>query len=103
MNIELIDTRKIKPAIYNPRKDLQPGDPEYAKLQRSLEEFDCVEPLVWNKRTGNLVGGHQRLKILLARGDKQVQCSVVDLPLEKEKALNLALNKMFVTTCRILI
>ncbi|MCK4849710.1 MAG: DNA modification methylase [Phycisphaerae bacterium] len=94
MNIELIDTKKIKPAAYNPRKDLKPGDPEYAKLQRSIKEFDCVEPLVWNKRTGNLVGGHQRLKILLARGDKQVQCSVVDLPLEKEKALNLALNKI---------
>ena len=53
-----------------------------------------MEPLVWNKRTGNLVGGHQRFKILLARGDKQIQCSVVDLPLAQEKPLNLALNKI---------
>jgi hypothetical protein len=53
-----------------------------------------VEPLVWNKRTGNLVGGHQHFKILLARGDTSVEVSVVDLALVKEKALNIALNKI---------
>lgn len=93
MVIEMVDVSKISPARYNPRKDLQPGDVEYEKLKRSLAEFDCVEPLVWNRRSGNLVGGHQRLKILLARGDREVQCSVVDLPPEKERALNLVLNK----------
>ena len=92
--IEKIPIKKINPAVYNPRKDLQPGDVEYDKLCKSIDKFDCVEPLVWNRRTGNLVGGHQRLKVLLARGDTEVICSVVDLPLEKEKALNLALNKI---------
>lgn len=53
-----------------------------------------VEPLIWNERTGNLVGGHQRFKVLLDRGDKEVDVSVVNLSLEKEKALNLALNKI---------
>lgn len=94
MKIEAIPVTKINPAPYNPRKDLQPGDVEYQKLARSLNEFGCVEPLVWNRRTGHLVGGHQRLKILLARGDREVLVSVVDLPPEKEKALNLALNKI---------
>ena len=94
MQLEMIAVERINPAPYNPRKDLQPGDSEYEKLKRSMEEFDCVEPLVWNRRTGNLVGGHQRLKILLARGDREVACSVVDLPSEREKALNLALNKI---------
>ena len=94
VEVRNVDVKKINPAPYNPRKNLQPGDEEYEKLKRSIETFDCVEPLVWNKRTGNLVGGHQRLKILLARGDKQVQCSVVDLSLEQEKALNVALNKI---------
>jgi DNA modification methylase len=59
-----------------------------------VHEFGLVEPLVWNVRTGNLVGGHQRLKVLVARGDTAAQVSVVDLPLEREKALNLALNKI---------
>jgi DNA modification methylase len=94
MQIRKILIQKINPAPYNPRKDLKPGDLEYQKLLKSLDEFDCVEPLVWNKRTGNLVGGHQRFKILQARGDREVLCSVVDLPFEKEKALNIALNKI---------
>ena len=94
MKIQRVKVSKINPAPYNPRVDLQPGDADYEKLRRSIDEFDCVEPLVWNKRTGNLVGGHQRLKILVARGETEVDCSVVDLALEKEKVLNVALNKI---------
>jgi len=94
MIIQTVPIKKINPAVYNPRKDLKPGDPEYEKLKKSLAEFDLVEPLIWNKRTGNLVGGHQRLKILEERGDTEVEVSVVDLPDKKEKALNLALNKI---------
>ena len=94
MIIETIPINKINPAKYNPRKDLKSGDSEYEKLRKSLTEFDLVEPLIWNKRTGNLVGGHQRLKILQERGDTEVEVSVVDLPDNKEKALNLALNKI---------
>ena len=82
------------PATYNPRKDLKPGDPEYEKLKRSLDEFGYVEPIIWNKRTGNVVGGHQRLKVLKADGIKEVDCVVIDFDEEKEKALNVALNKI---------
>ncbi len=94
MKIESLAVDKINPAIYNPRKDLKPGDPEYDKLKKSILEFDMVEPLVWNKKTGNLVGGHQRLKILKELGIKNVEVSVVNLSEVKEKALNLALNKI---------
>nr|WP_281242048.1 ParB N-terminal domain-containing protein [Marininema mesophilum] len=59
---------KINPASYNPRKNLKPGDDEYEKLKRSINHFGYIEPLVWNSRTGNLVGGHQRLKIFLEQG-----------------------------------
>ena len=62
MIIKKIPISRIKEAAYNPRLDLKPGDPEYEKIKRSIEEFDLVEPLVWNETTGNLVGGHQRLK-----------------------------------------
>ena len=92
--IEPVPIIKINPAPYNPRKDLQPGEPEYEQIKNSINQFGCVAPLVWNRRTGNLVGGHQRFKVLVARGDKEVQCSVVDLSPEQEKALNLALNKI---------
>ena len=94
MLIKTIKIADINPAHYNPRKDLKPEDKEYLKLAKSMKEFDLVEPLVWNKRTGNLVGGHQRLKILKDIGQTEVEVSVVDLTDAKEKALNLALNKI---------
>ena len=94
MQVTKIPIAQLKPAAYNPRKDLQPGDPEYEKLKRSMQEFGYVEPIVWNKRTGNIVGGHQRYKVLLDMGMQEVDCVVVDLDERKEKALNLALNKI---------
>jgi ParB-like chromosome segregation protein Spo0J len=94
MEIKKIPVSQINPALYNPRLDLQPEDPEYQKLKKSIEEFDMVAPLIWNKQTGNLVGGHQRLKILIGQGIKEIEVSVVDLPEAKEKALNIALNKI---------
>lgn len=94
MKIQTISITKLTPADYNPRKDLQPGDPEYEKLKRSLDEFGYLEPIIWNKQTGHVVGGHQRLKVLKAEGRKTADCVVVDFNEEKEKALNIALNKI---------
>ncbi len=94
MNIQTVSIERINAAAYNPREDLQPGDPEYEKLRRSIETFGYVEPIVWNERTGNMVGGHQRYKILQARGDTEAVVSVVDLDEQQERLLNLALNKV---------
>lgn len=94
MRIQNIQVDKINPAEYNPRIDLQPGDAEYEKLKRSINEFGYVEPLVWNERTGNLVGGHQRFKILMESNPTEIQVSVVNLDEAREKALNIALNKI---------
>jgi len=94
VQVSKIPIGQLNPAAYNPRKDLKPGDPEYKKLKRSMQEFGYVEPIVWNKRTGNIVGGHQRYKVLLDMGMSEVDCVVVDLDETKEKALNLALNKI---------
>ncbi|WP_425267110.1 ParB N-terminal domain-containing protein [Brevibacillus antibioticus] len=94
MDIRKISVSKINPAPYNPRIDLQPGDPEYVKLKRSIEEFGYVQLLIWNERTGSLVGGHQGFKILVNElGRTEVDVSVIDLDDTKEKALNIALNK----------
>lgn len=94
MIIEEVSVSKLNPAPYNPRKDLKPNDPEYQKLLKSIAEFDLVEPLIWNRRTGNLVSGHQRLKVLVAHFNaEKVHVSVVDCDLKKEKALNIAMNK----------
>ena len=94
MNIEKKNVKDLLPADYNPRKDLQPGDTEYEKLKRSIEQFGYVEPVIWNKQTGRVVGGHQRLKVLIDSGITEVDVVVVDMNTEKEKALNIALNKI---------
>ena len=94
MDIQKIPAARLNPAAYNPRKDLKPGDREYEKLKRSIVEFGYVEPVIWNRRTGNVVGGHQRLKVLVDMGQTEIDCVVVDLDLRREKALNVALNKI---------
>lgn len=94
MKIRTVDISKLNPAAYNPRKDLTPDDPEYKKLEKSIDEFGIVEPIVWNKRTGNIVGGHQRFKVISARGAKETEVVVVDLDEHREMALNIALNKI---------
>jgi len=94
MQIEKLKTELLIPADYNPRKDLKPGDPEYEKLKRSIEQFGYVEPVIWNKTTAHVVGGHQRLKVLLDMGITEVECVVIEMNEEKEKALNIALNKI---------
>lgn len=94
MQIEKLKIEHLLPAEYNPRKDLKPGDAEYEKLKRSIQEFGYVEPIIWNKNTSHIIGGHQRLKILLDLGYTEVECVVVDMSEDKEKALNIALNKI---------
>ena len=94
MLIERKNTADLLPADYNPRKDLKPGDAEYEKLKRSIEQFGYVEPVIWNKTTGRVVGGHQRLKVLIDIGITEVECVVVEMDESKEKALNVALNKI---------
>lgn len=42
MQIEKKNVSQLLPADYNPRKDLKPGDKEYEKLKRSIEQFGYV-------------------------------------------------------------
>ena len=94
MNLQRISVDRLKPAKYNPRKDLKPGDPAYEKIRRSLHEFGYVDPVIWNEVTGNIVGGHQRYKVLTAEGATEIDCVVVHIENpQEEKALNIALNK----------
>lgn len=82
------------PAEYNPRKDLQPGDKEWEKIEKSIDTFDMVEPIVFNERSGRIVGGHQRAKILAHRGETEVDVSIVNLSDEDEKILCVKLNRV---------
>lgn len=94
MEIRTLKEAQLTVADYNPRRDLQPEDAEYQKLRRSIEEFGYVEPIIWNERTGRVVGGHQRLKVLLEQGREDIEAVVVDLEEKDEKVLNVLLNKV---------
>ena len=95
MRIVKMKLSDLKPADYNPRIELKPGMPEFEKLSRSIEEFGFIDPPIFNERTGNLIGGHQRVAVASYLGSyDEIEVSVVDLPLKKEKTLNVALNKI---------
>ena len=85
---------EMMPAEYNPRKDLRPEDTEWEKIERSIKSFGMVEPIVYNERSGRIVGGHQRAKILANMGEEEADVSIVDLDDEQEKILCVKLNKV---------
>ena len=92
MILETLPLADLAPAPHNPRVPLKPGDAGWEKLAASVRSFGLVQPLVYNRRTGRLVGGHQRLEVLKHDGETHAPCVVVDLPDAREKALCVALN-----------
>lgn len=79
----------LRPAAYNPRKITTEA---LGGLGHSILEFGLVQPVVWNRRTGNVVIGHQRLDRLLHFGVEETDVYVVDLDEAAEKRLNIASN-----------
>lgn len=93
MKIEMIKIENLKPAEYNPRKDLKPEDEEYQKIKKSIIKFGYVAPVIINADM-TVIGGHQRLKVLQELGYKEIECNVVNLSKDEEKAQNIALNNI---------
>lgn len=94
MEWRTIPVGDLCPAAYNPRKKLKPGDKEYEKIKKSIQEFGYVEPIIVNFDM-TVIGGHQRLTVLKDLGYTEVQCVVVHIEDDaKVKALNIALNKI---------
>ena len=91
--LKVLPVSVLKPAEYNPRKKLKPGDKEYEKIKNSIQEFGFADPLVVNKDM-TIIGGHQRLSVAMELGYTEVPCAVVDVDKVREKALNIALNKI---------
>lgn len=91
-DILTIHRSDIKNAPYNPRVI---GEGARKRLKKGLRKFGLVETLVWNKRTGNLVSGHQRLSIvdeLEKSKDYEITVSAIDVDEKDEMALNVQLN-----------
>lgn len=89
MKKKKIKIKDLQPADYNPRTI---DEQALEGLKASITRFGLVEPIIINERTGNIVGGHQRLKALQDLGEKETEVVVVDLDDQEERALNITLN-----------
>ena len=85
---------ELVPADYNPRK-IDPAALE--GLSESLRRFGVVQEIVVNRRTGRIVGGHQRVEALKALGEHEAPVAYVDLDEHDERALNVALNSHYIS------
>ena len=80
-------------AEYNPR---QLSDDQYKHLKDSISRFGLVDPIIINKnkdRKDIIIGGHQRVKVARTMGIDEVPCVEIDLTYDREKELNVRLNK----------
>lgn len=89
MVIEIKKLKDLKPAPYNPRQSTKKQEQQ---LSESLDKFGVVEPIIFNKQTGFIVGGHFRVRELKKLGYKEVECVIVDLNEQDERELNIRLN-----------
>jgi hypothetical protein len=89
MEMKLVETKTLKPAKYNPR-DI--SEDAFEGLKNSIKEFGVVDPFIVNKTTGNLVGGHQRLKAVKELKLTKVPVIYISLDKHREKILNVTLN-----------
>ena len=83
----------IIPADYNPRELTKK---QYAEIKESIAKFGLVDALIVNihpTRKNILVGGHQRLQVIIDMGLKTAPCVEVNLDEKQEKELNIRLNK----------
>ncbi len=89
----VIKRSELKEAVYNPRII---DEPQMKRLKAGLKEHGLIgASIVWNRQTGNIVSGHQRLKALdMLEGsqDYDLRVTVIDVDVREEKKLNVQLN-----------
>jgi DNA modification methylase len=94
LKIQYVDITLLKATDYNPRKW---SESQVQGLTESIKRFGLVDPIICNSAKGReniVIGGHFRLKIANDLKIKQVPVVYINIPdLEKEKELNLRLNK----------
>ena len=90
MELEKVKIEQLEPATYNPR---QISTKQFNDLKESITKFGMVDPLIVNKNSYTIVGGHQRYKICKQLGYKEIGCIILDLDKEQERELNIRLNK----------
>lgn len=89
--IENVPLERLAPDPGNPRTMTES---QAHKLMESLKRFGAVEPAVFNRVTGELVGGHMRVNAARILGWESYPTVFVDLSRDEQRTLNLALNRI---------
>lgn len=95
--IEFVALRDLKFAIYNPKRF---NAKQFSKLQKSIEQYGWVKPIVVNKRFNSVTDGNQRLKFALKSYslDTQIPVIYIDVDEKEDKKINIALNSTLTET-----
>jgi hypothetical protein len=93
-NFEALEVHRsqLKDCGYNPRKISKLNE---KKLKKIIKKHGLVSPITWNKRTGNIVGGHQRIEAIDSISkteDYSLTVAVIDVDEKTEAELNVNLN-----------
>lgn len=93
MEISMVRVGDLVPMMWesNPRKIT---DEDFNALRGSLRKWGCVEPVVVNRLSNRVVGGHQRIRAASDEAIESMPVVYVELDDDNEKALNIALNKI---------
>ena len=91
LHVVYVPVSRLRPWAGNPRSM---SAAEMEKLKRSIREFGFVEPLVVRRQDDTVIGGHQRLAAVKARGMTRVPVIYVDLSEAQAKVLAVALNNI---------
>lgn len=94
INIVEVPINELRVSEYNPRKH---SVEQLEQLKESITRFGLVDPILCNSaedRKNIVIGGHFRLKVAKTLDYKTVPVVYINIPdLEKEKELNIRLNK----------
>lgn len=90
--LRIMKVSDITPWKRNPRKI---SEISMERLDKSVSKLGNLQPVTFNVRTGNLVGGHQRLKLMIVKQVKETPVWCVDLTESQEKLANIALNNTY--------
>lgn len=95
-----VKVKDLVPNPKNPRMDLRPGMPMYDKLKNSIGRFGYIDPIIWNRRTGMIVSGHQRFQVMKDIAEEngepfdEIDVMEVDMPENKQDSFMVAVNKI---------
>lgn len=96
LEVTRVPLQKLKPHPQNPRRHPDPGTPQWEALKASLAH-DYFDPIVWNKRSGMLVSGHLRVKVLKEMGYRAADAVIVNYDERTHLARMLAANRFIGT------